>query len=120
MSEIKPVVNTPAPRNCEFWTIEEVASWIGSLGFHEYRECFISNAVTGRKLIWIDANTLPQMGITNWNHIQLIAREVRRLLETEELYWNRSITQPHRCKKGLYLEQKSFTGRKADKLTFMS
>lgn len=37
MSEIKPVVNTPAPRNCEFWTIEEVASWIGSLGFHEYR-----------------------------------------------------------------------------------
>lgn len=118
MSETVPATDVSAPLNFELWTVEEVAAWISGLGFDEYRECFIRNAVTGRKLIWVDANTLPRMGITNWNHIRLIAREVRKLLDVEEPYWNRSITQPHRCRKGVYLEQKSFTGRKADKLTF--
>lgn len=37
MSEIQSVANPSAPLNCELWTIEEVAAWIGSLGFHEYR-----------------------------------------------------------------------------------
>lgn len=29
------------------------------------------NAVCGSKLIWVDASTLPRMGVTDWNHIQV-------------------------------------------------
>ena len=37
MAETEPIAGIPAPFNCELWTAEEVAAWIGSLGFHEYR-----------------------------------------------------------------------------------
>ncbi|NXL31760.1 SAM15 protein, partial [Glaucidium brasilianum] len=49
---------------------------------------------------------------------QEISRHVRELLGTEEPLFNRSITLPYRDCMGLFLEQKSRSGKKADALTF--
>ena len=38
------------------------------------QDCIITNAVCGRKLIWVSASTLPSMGITDWKHIQVIMK----------------------------------------------
>lgn len=37
--------------------------------------CFITNGIDGKKLIQIDANTLPKMGITKFEDIQVIKYE---------------------------------------------
>ena len=100
--------------------------------------------VTGRRLVWVTASTLPRMGITDWEHIQvchavinimhgifwnhfeatplcmqLIAGKVRELLGLEPPYWNHSITLPHASDLAIFLEQKSFTGRKSDQLQYV-
>ena len=36
-----------------------------------YQESFAVNAVSGRRLVWVTSTTLPRMGITDWNHIQV-------------------------------------------------
>jgi len=35
------------------------------------QDCFIDNYITGRRLILVDASTLPQLGITNIDHIKV-------------------------------------------------
>ncbi|NXI39931.1 SAM15 protein, partial [Galbula dea] len=49
---------------------------------------------------------------------QEISRHVRELLGIEEPLSNRSIALPHRDNMGLFLEQKSRSGKRADALTF--
>ncbi|NXH12813.1 SAM15 protein, partial [Bucco capensis] len=49
---------------------------------------------------------------------QEISRHVRELLVIEEPLFNRSIALPYRDNMGLFLEQKSRSGKKADALTF--
>ncbi|KFV39188.1 Sterile alpha motif domain-containing protein 15, partial [Tyto alba] len=49
---------------------------------------------------------------------QEISRHVRELLGIEEPPFNRSIALPYRDNMGLFLEQKSRSGKKADALTF--
>lgn len=82
------------------------------------RACFKDNLINGRKLITVDASSLPRMGITDFEHIKVIAKKVRELLGIEEPYWNRSISLLHRESLGLFLEKKSNTGVEADMLTF--
>ena len=50
--------------------------------------------------------------------LQHIAGAVRRELGVEEPYWNRSITKPYRSELGMFLEAKSFTGARADRLKY--
>ncbi|NWX85572.1 SAM15 protein, partial [Nothoprocta pentlandii] len=49
---------------------------------------------------------------------QEISRHVRELLGIEEPLFSRSIALPYRDNMGLFLEQKSQTGERADALTF--
>ncbi|KAF1430273.1 Sterile alpha motif domain-containing protein 15, partial [Spheniscus humboldti] len=49
---------------------------------------------------------------------QEISRHVQELLEIEEPLFNRSIALPYRDNMGLFLEQKSRSGKRADALTF--
>ena len=30
------------------------------------------NVVSGRRLVWVTSSTLPRMGITDWNHVQVL------------------------------------------------
>ncbi|NXW66518.1 SAM15 protein, partial [Eurystomus gularis] len=49
---------------------------------------------------------------------QEISQHVQELLGIEEPLFNRSIALPYRDNMGLFLEQKSRSGEKADALTF--
>ncbi|XP_052638790.1 sterile alpha motif domain-containing protein 15 isoform X3 [Harpia harpyja] len=81
-------------------------------------ECFRANGITGRRLILVNCSSLPAMGVTDFGHMQEISQHVRELLGIEEPLFNRSIALPYRDNMGLFLEQKSRSGKKADALTF--
>ena len=51
-------------------------------------------------------------------HSQFISEKVRELLGVEQPYWNRSITLRYAPELNIFLEQKSFTGRKSDQLEY--
>ncbi|KAK3750642.1 hypothetical protein QZH41_012832, partial [Actinostola sp. cb2023] len=55
--------------SCLKWSVEDVADWIEYLGFQQYRRPFSDNLVNGRRLIDIDASAMPQLGITDFDHI---------------------------------------------------
>lgn len=100
------------------WSPEEVAEWISQLGFPQYKECFTANFIGGNKLIYVNCSNLPQMGITDFEHMKAISRHTRELLRIEEPLFRHTIRLPYRDNIGLFLEQKSHTGVKSDSLTF--
>ncbi|KAM6171896.1 LOW QUALITY PROTEIN: sterile alpha motif domain-containing protein 15 [Erethizon dorsatum] len=100
------------------WSPEKVAEWISQLGFPQYKECFTANFISGNKLIHVNCSNLPQMGITDFEHMKVISRHTRELLGIEEPLFSRSIRLPYRDNIGLFLERKSHTGVKSDCLTF--
>ncbi|XP_067894580.1 sterile alpha motif domain-containing protein 15-like [Heterodontus francisci] len=102
---------------CLHWKEKEVAYWIQKLGFPQYKDTFISNRISGRKLIFVNCSTLPRMGITDFEHMKVISHAIQKLLDTEEPLWRRSIAQPRRDRMGLFLERKAPTGPRADALT---
>ncbi|XP_004624951.2 LOW QUALITY PROTEIN: sterile alpha motif domain-containing protein 15 [Octodon degus] len=125
LEELVPKDEDSKPRNrvepqFEFlnWSPEKVAEWISQLGFPQYKECFTANFISGNKLIHVNCSNLPQMGITDFEHMKVISRHIRELLGIEEPLFKRSITLPYRDNIGLFLEQKSHTGVKSDSLTF--
>ncbi|XP_075387914.1 sterile alpha motif domain-containing protein 15 [Tenrec ecaudatus] len=99
------------------WSPQDVADWISKLGFPHYEECFTTNFISGRKLIYVNCANLPQMGITKFEDMKIISRHTRELLGIEEPLFKRSITLPRRDNMGLFLEQKSHTGVKSNSLT---
>ncbi|XP_061900998.1 sterile alpha motif domain-containing protein 15-like isoform X1 [Entelurus aequoreus] len=99
------------------WTSEEVAGWIESKGFPQYKPCFTDNCITGRKLIFVDCVHMPRIGITDFKDMQAISTCVRELLGITQTLWSRSIADPPRDDIGLFLEMKSRTGVKTDQLT---
>ncbi|XP_053118936.1 sterile alpha motif domain-containing protein 15 isoform X1 [Hemicordylus capensis] len=100
------------------WTPEEVAEWVDTLGFPQYKECFTANFISGRKLIHVNCSNLPQIGITDFEHMKEISQRVRELLQIEEPLFIRSISLPHRDNIGLFLERKSKTGTRSDALSY--
>ena len=103
---------------CVCWSVHEVATWIDHLGFPQYQECFIQNYIDGRKLICIDASSLPKIGVTDFKHIQTLTRAIRRQLGIEDPDWDRSITLPERDSASHFLERKSMTGSGSASLTY--
>ncbi|KAM7323497.1 hypothetical protein ACRRTK_017603 [Alexandromys fortis] len=99
------------------WTAENVAEWIGELGFPQYKECFTANFINGPKLIYVNCCNLPQMGITDFEDMKTISRHTRELLGIEEPLFSRSISLPYRDNIGLFLEQKGHSGVNSDSLT---
>jgi hypothetical protein len=103
---------------CYEWSSEEVGDWIASLGFPLYRDCFVTNFITGRRLINMNASTLTRIGIRDFEHIQTIAKKIREILHIEAIPWNRSISLPPREEFGMFLECKCETGKRTDQLTW--
>ncbi|KAF7643328.1 hypothetical protein LDENG_00241570 [Lucifuga dentata] len=106
--------------NMEFlqWSCNDVADWIESIGFTQYKACFTENFINGRKLIYANCTYLPKLGITDFKDMQVISARVRQLLGITETQWGRSIADPPRDAMVLFLEQKSRTGERADKLIY--
>ncbi|EHB04788.1 hypothetical protein GW7_03499 [Heterocephalus glaber] len=82
------------------------------------QESFTTNFISGNKLIHVNCSNLPQMGITDFEHMKVISRHTRELLGIEEPLFRRTIRLPYRDNVGLFLEQKSHTRVKCDSLTF--
>ncbi|KAM9714680.1 sterile alpha motif domain-containing protein 15 [Dama dama] len=99
------------------WSPEKVAKWICQLGFPQYKECFTTNFISGRKLIHVNCSNLPQMGITDFEDMKVISQHTRKLLGIEEPLFTRSIRLPYRDNIGLFLERKGHSGVKSDSLT---
>ncbi|CAH1791203.1 unnamed protein product [Owenia fusiformis] len=104
---------------CYKWTRDEVAQYICSIGFPRYRHCFYDNFITGRKLILMDADHLPKIGVNDFEHVKLIAGAIRRLLAIEDPYWNRKIYKTPRDSMATFLDEKRFTGRSIDRMTYV-
>merc|ERR1712244_196226 len=77
-----------------YWTTEHVADWVEELGFPQYRACILTNLVNGRKLCCLHASAFPHIGITDFEHIKIIAKNIRDLIYLEEPFWDRSISDP--------------------------
>ena len=37
------------------WSLDDVANWVEEIGFPQYRECFTSNLIDGRKMILVNS-----------------------------------------------------------------
>ncbi|XP_062571423.1 sterile alpha motif domain-containing protein 15-like isoform X1 [Saccostrea cucullata] len=105
---------------CLYWSVEKVAEWIEKIGFPNYTSCITTNLIDGRKLITLEASQLPNIGITDFQHIKTITKAVRELLFIEDPDWKRSISLPPREDLGMYLERKSHNGKNLDGLTYKS
>ncbi|BFZ07006.1 hypothetical protein BsWGS_10046 [Bradybaena similaris] len=62
---------------CFYWTIDEVADWVESIGYAKYKENFRSHFINGRKLLTVDACVLPKMGITHFGDILNLTKFIR-------------------------------------------
>lgn len=69
----------------------------------------MANLVSGRKLILVDASSLPKMGVQDWEHVKSIAGDIRKLLGQDAPNWNRSISVEPRNPLGMALEYHSRT-----------
>lgn len=117
-NKFSPSVDNEGVPTCLQWSVEDVAEWIISLGFPQYKDCFVDNVINGRKLITIDASTLPNIGITDFEHMKIIAKKIRHITYLEEPDWNRSIGLQHRERLGLFLEKRTHTGCEGDGVTY--
>ncbi|XP_043372188.1 sterile alpha motif domain-containing protein 15 isoform X2 [Dermochelys coriacea] len=52
------------------WSPLEVAEWARQLGFPQCEDCFTASCITGRKLVHLNCSNLPQMGITDFDHMK--------------------------------------------------
>lgn len=83
-------MRNPKVPDCLYWSVEAVAEYfertfpqyrvklseIKTINFfsssHLLKDCFISNNINGRRLIWLDSSRLPKIGITDFKHILVI------------------------------------------------
>ncbi|XP_066911065.1 sterile alpha motif domain-containing protein 15-like [Clytia hemisphaerica] len=101
------------------WSPQDVGNWVkNTLNYPQYEDCFISNFVGGQKLIWIDADNLVKLGVTDFKHIKIITQSIRELLGIEDPQWSRSISLPPRETLSHFLERKSVRGEESKNLTF--
>ncbi|KAF8571857.1 hypothetical protein P879_03927 [Paragonimus westermani] len=73
LTEICTKTNIP---EASLWTVNEVGEWIENIGYAQYKDCFIENYIDGKKLITVNASTLPMMGITKFEDTQTYKRTV--------------------------------------------
>ncbi|CAL8394503.1 unnamed protein product [Arctogadus glacialis] len=100
------------------WSCHDVACWIESLGYPQYKECFTDNFITGRKLIFVNCRYLPRMGITDFKDMQVIAAHVHALLGTSEVRWTGGLSPTPRDDMAAFLGVKSRTGQGTNGLTY--
>ncbi|KAK0052209.1 hypothetical protein Bpfe_018292 [Biomphalaria pfeifferi] len=80
---------------CFYWTIDEVADWVESIGYSKYKENFRSHFINGRKLLTVDACVLPKMGITHFGDILDLAGYIRDLVgKGPKATWMPTLTAP--------------------------
>ncbi|XP_051951649.1 sterile alpha motif domain-containing protein 15-like [Xyrauchen texanus] len=100
------------------WSCQDVAHWIETIGFPQYKACFSENFITGRKLIYVNCFYLPRLGITDFQHMKVISARVRDLLGVSEPLWSRSVADPPHDDITVFLQVKSRTGQNTESLDY--
>ncbi|OWF47206.1 sterile alpha motif domain-containing protein 15-like [Mizuhopecten yessoensis] len=103
---------------CLYWNEKQVADWVEEQGFPQYKQCFLTNCVTGRMLIATDTSALPSMGITDFEDMKRLTKLIRDLIGIPKLHSKRDVAMG--CPKVAYLELKRRTGHKMDNTTYKS
>lgn len=63
----------------QHWTCFEVGDWLEKNGFAAYRLSFQANDVHGDKLNMLTFDSLPKLGVTQFDHCKALMREIRCL-----------------------------------------
>jgi len=79
---------------CFYWTVDEVADWVDSIGYGKYKENFRSHFINGRKLLTVDSCVLPKMGITHFGDILGLVELIKDVAKCRDGSWSRIIPQP--------------------------
>ncbi|XP_005106830.1 uncharacterized protein LOC101845126 [Aplysia californica] len=98
---------------CFYWTVDEVADWIDSIGYGKYKENFRSHFINGRKLLTVDSCVLPKMGITHFGDILALARLIRDQLHISRKVKDFNHMYPHVRRSYIAAPHPSGTLRKA-------
>ena len=54
------------------WSCQDIGDWVkNDCEFPQYENCFVSNCINGRKLIWMDASNLQKIGIRDFEHLKV-------------------------------------------------
>ena len=93
-----------------YWTQKDVANWIEKLGYPQYKPCLTLNNIDGRKLVLVEASTLPKIGIHDFDHIKRICAEVRELTRLPMPDCQLSISRENLSSENKLWYQKSRTG----------
>ena len=91
------------------WKNKEVLEWIENLGFPQYKETFKENLIHGRSLLLLDASALVLMNIKDFNDINKITQDIRRMYNVEKVL-QRSISIPPRLPDTHYKFYRTQTG----------
>ncbi|XP_033735291.1 sterile alpha motif domain-containing protein 15-like [Pecten maximus] len=104
--------------DCIYWNEQQVANWIEEQGFPQYKQSFLTNFVTGRKLIVIDTSALPSMGVTDFDEMKRLTKLIRDLIRVPKIHPKPEVAM--RNPRVAYLEMKRRTGRKMNNTTYKS
>lgn len=111
------VVNNLALPECYYWSVEEVGEWVSKNINPSYKEAFIQNFINGRKLITVNASSLPKMNIHDFEEITKITEKIRSLFNMDKENYFRSIALPPEDPMVMYLQYRSKSGKSYDEMT---
>uniref|UniRef100_A0A3B4C985 Diacylglycerol kinase n=1 Tax=Pygocentrus nattereri TaxID=42514 RepID=A0A3B4C985_PYGNA len=63
----------------ERWGVEEVGTWLDSLGLGEYRERFVARDIQGLQLTQLQRHDLKDLGISKVGHVKRILQAIEEL-----------------------------------------
>ncbi|ODM91758.1 Sterile alpha motif domain-containing protein 15 [Orchesella cincta] len=101
---------------CIDWDVDEVASWLISIGYPQLEETFRQNFITGRRLVLVDCTALNQMGMTDLGAMREVAGKIRELLGIPPPNGMRPIARAPPFER--FLRRKVYNGRSYDGMTF--
>lgn len=102
------------------WSEEEVGEWVSNtLCLPQYKEAFMKNKIFGSRLCFINASTLPQMNVHNFDDIKFITSKIRHELNVGEDKYVKSLDLSQEDTLLKYLKFISGTGKKYEKATIL-
>ncbi|CAJ0569717.1 unnamed protein product, partial [Mesorhabditis spiculigera] len=65
------------------WSVEEVQTWLSSLGLSSYIEQFKANDISGQELIHLERSDFKDLGIIKIGHVKRLQTAINDLVEKE-------------------------------------
>lgn len=118
LRRVKAIDEDSGVPTCIYWDTKTIAAWIEEVGYPQYKECFVSNGICGRHLIYLDASSLPKMGITDFEDIKHLSAHIRAELNLRSPIKNMNVAMSDPMV--AYMELKRRTGRLTQNMSYRS